>query len=282
MRFFSSLFLTSCLTVLALLANMLPVHAVLVLPEYRPGENQSLRAKPASILINAPARQLFLLDGAKRVLKTYPVAVGRPGFPTPEGQFKVTRLVKHPGFENPYKPSGASRISPGRNNPLGTRWIGFHPVKNGEYGIHGTNRPSSIGRFASHGCVRMYVKDAENLFNHVSFNMPVVVSYDRTLVLTKGDGVFLTIAQDPFGRHKRGTLGEVTHAMAAFYPKAELLAPTIQRGLAQKGATQLKIGTLPDPDEYNKIIETSVQARIPGMNIQTNKATTQARKHTDY
>jgi hypothetical protein len=278
----SPLLLSLTISLLCLCGLIPSAEAVLVLPEHRPGNNQSIKSQPASVLINAPARQLFLLDGAQRVLKTYPVAVGRPGFPTPQGQFKVIRKVMHPGFENPYKAAGASRIAPGSNNPLGTRWIGFHPVARGEYGIHGTNRPGSVGKFASHGCVRMYVKDAEDLFDRVTFGMPVVVSYDRTLVLTQADGVYLTVAPDPFGKSSRGSLGSVKQAIASFYPKAEIVGTVLQQGLASNSTTKLKIGNLPDPDEYNKIIETSVQVRIPGKNISIPKESTETLKHTDY
>ncbi len=263
--------LTSCLTI---------SHAVTVLPEFRPGKNRSTTSGAAKVLINAPSRQLFVLDGAGRVLRNYRVAVGRPGFPTPEGQFKVIRMVKNPGFENPYKPKGASRIAPGNNNPLGTRWIGFHQVGHGEYGIHGTNRPNSIGQFASHGCVRMYVKDAEDLFSRVTFGTPIQVSYDRTLILTKGDGVYLTMAPDPFGKSGRGNLGQVKKAISAFYPKAQIDDPSLMKGIAGGGTTQLRVGTLPDPDEYNKIVQTSVQVRIPGKNIKIDPTTSQQKMGT--
>lgn len=255
-------------------------QAVTVLPEFRPGQNRSTSSGPAKVLINAPSRQLFVLDSAQRVLKTYRVAVGRPGFPTPEGQFKVIRMVKNPGFENPYKPKGASRIAPGSNNPLGTRWIGFHQVGHGEYGIHGTNRPNSIGQFASHGCVRMYVKDAEDLFSRVTFGTPVQVSYDRTLILTKGDGVYLTMAPDPFGKSGKGSLGQVKQAISAFYPKAKIDDPSLMKGIAGGGTTQLRVGTLPDPDEYNKVVETTVQVRIPGKNINITPETSQQKMGT--
>lgn len=138
------------------------------------------------ILINIPSRTLELWKN-NRIVKTYPVGVGRSVFPTPTGNFKVISKIKNPGWENPYKPAGEVRIRPGRGNPLGTRWIGFYKDKrNSEYGMHGTNNPSSVGKFCSHGCVRMHIKQAEDLFNRINFGTPVKVSYYTHKLKLKG------------------------------------------------------------------------------------------------
>jgi L,D-transpeptidase ErfK/SrfK len=125
------------------------------------------------IVIHVPSRTLLLYYGDV-VVKTYPVGVGRADFPTPEGQFRVINKVEDPGWENPFKHSSRkNRVKPGSSSPLGTRWIGFLEANGGEYGIHGTNAPHSVGKFSSHGCVRMYIRDAEALFNQVAVGTPV-------------------------------------------------------------------------------------------------------------
>ena len=135
------------------------------------------QADDYEVLINIPSRTLELRKGG-HIEKTYPVGVGRSNFPTPTGNFKVITKIKNPGWENPYKPAGEVRIKPGRNNPLGTRWIGFYRDKNdNEYGMHGTNNPSSVGKYSSHGCVRMHIKQAEELFDKVEIDTPVKVKY---------------------------------------------------------------------------------------------------------
>jgi len=58
-------------------------------------------------------------------------------------------------------------------NPLGPRALTFSA---GQYAIHGTNRPESIGTFASYGCIRMYTEDILDLFERVSVGTPVAVS----------------------------------------------------------------------------------------------------------
>ena len=64
-------------------------------------------------------------------------------------------------------------IPPGKANPLGTRWIG---LSRKGYGIHGTNNPRSIGRRASHGCIRMRNRDVEELFEMVAVGDRVEIS----------------------------------------------------------------------------------------------------------
>jgi hypothetical protein len=78
---------------------------------------------------------------------------------SPEGDFTVINRLENPTYYRPGKV-----IGPGKENPLGTRWMGLS--KKG-YGIHGTNEPASIGKAASHGCIRMRQRDLEELFTMV-------------------------------------------------------------------------------------------------------------------
>jgi lipoprotein-anchoring transpeptidase ErfK/SrfK len=122
------------------------------------------RARAERIVISIPDRTLTLLVNDEPV-KTYAVAVGKPSTPTPQGEFRiVTRLV------NPTYYGHTAVVAPGRNNPLGTRWMGLSAEG---YGIHGTNMPDSIGKAASHGCIRMRQADLEELFELVGIGTPV-------------------------------------------------------------------------------------------------------------
>ena len=107
------------------------------------------------IVVSIPHRKLVLFEDGK-VQKIYPVAVGAENSPSPTGSFVIkTRLVK-PTYYHPGKV-----IPTGPGNPLGTRWIGLSTKG---YGIHGTNVENSVGKPASHGCIRMHRKDLEQLF----------------------------------------------------------------------------------------------------------------------
>src|SRR3954468_1157532 len=111
------------------------------------------------IVVSLPDKQLALLEDGK-VLKSYKIAVGAEVSRSPEGEFTVINRLENPTYYAPGKV-----IAPGKENPLGTRWMGLS--KKG-FGIHGTNMPSSIGKAASHGCIRMRQRDLEELFKMVS------------------------------------------------------------------------------------------------------------------
>ena len=110
------------------------------------------------LVISIPDRKIALIEDG-RVVKVYPVAVGKAGTPSPHGSFHIASRVQHPTWYQPGKVVG-----PGPANPLGTRWMGLGYKG---YGIHGTNMPLSIGKAASHGCIRMRNRDVEELFNLV-------------------------------------------------------------------------------------------------------------------
>jgi lipoprotein-anchoring transpeptidase ErfK/SrfK len=107
------------------------------------------------IVISVPHRKLVLMENG-RAVKTYSVAVGADVSPSPNGSFHVVNRLTAPTYYHSGKV-----IPPGRSNPLGTRWIGLDRKS---YGIHGTNQPTSIGKAASHGCIRMSRADLEELF----------------------------------------------------------------------------------------------------------------------
>lgn len=130
------------------------------------------------IEINLASRLLTLYQGDVGI-RMYPVAPGKPDSPTPLGRRKVVEMIVNPEWIDPDDPKNP--IPSGPDCPLGYRWIGI----GGNYGIHGTNNPRSIGSYASHGCVRMWEKDVEDLFQHIVMGIPVDILYER-VVLTKG------------------------------------------------------------------------------------------------
>jgi lipoprotein-anchoring transpeptidase ErfK/SrfK len=133
------------------------VLAVLILTAARlqaQNETQSTR----QILVSLPDRKLALIEDGE-VKRVYPVAVGKETTPSPSGRFKVVNRVANPTYYHPGKV-----VEAGPQNPLGNRWIGLSQKG---YGIHGTNEPKSIGKAASHGCIRMAKKDLEELFEIV-------------------------------------------------------------------------------------------------------------------
>jgi L,D-transpeptidase ErfK/SrfK len=138
------------------------------------------------IVVSIPDRKMVILRGA-RVLKVYDVAVGKPSTPSPTGEFRIANRISNPTWIGPDKVVG-----PGKANPLGTRWMGLGYRG---YGIHGTNVPSSVGKAASHGCIRMRQHDIEELFALVDVGTTVELHAERPplvamiFVLTKAVAV---------------------------------------------------------------------------------------------
>ena len=151
------------------LAAVLAIAAVDAYAEERRAERQR-------IVISIPDRKLVLFDG-DQILKVYNVAVGKPSTPTPEGEFQIINHVPNPTYYG----SGVV-IAPGKDNPLGTRWMGLSAKG---YGIHGTNVPSSIGKAASHGCIRMRQQDLEELFELVHVGASVELRGERPALLAQ-------------------------------------------------------------------------------------------------
>jgi len=116
------------------------------------------------VVVSIPDRKIALIEDG-RVVKVYPVAIGKSSTPSPHGSFHIASRVQHPTWYQPGKVVG-----PGPANPLGTRWMGLGYKG---YGIHGTNVPISIGKAASHGCIRMRNRDVEELFALVQVGDPV-------------------------------------------------------------------------------------------------------------
>lgn len=125
------------------------------------------------LIVNIAARQVVLVEDGK-VVKMYPVAVGKHSTPSPSGNFHIASHVANPTYSHDGKVVG-----PGPSNPVGTRWMGLG-FKG--YGIHGTNHPESIGHASSHGCIRMRNHDVEELFELVRVGDEVELIADEPVL----------------------------------------------------------------------------------------------------
>jgi lipoprotein-anchoring transpeptidase ErfK/SrfK len=136
------------------------------------GLAQEKASRPARrIVISIPDRKLALME-EDRVVRVFDTAVGAPKSPSPTGSYTIVNSITDPTWYHKGK-----IVGPGKCNPLGTRWLGLSAKG---YGIHGTNVPSSIGRNASHGCIRMRNRDVEELFPMVAVGDRVELHGERT------------------------------------------------------------------------------------------------------
>jgi lipoprotein-anchoring transpeptidase ErfK/SrfK len=123
-------------------------------------ETQKNEAAPGAVgvKIDTKTNMLGVFEGDK-IIAAYPVTVGSAQTESPIGEWKVRRITKMPTFrydkqmlEHGERSSNFHLLPPGPRNPVGVMWIALN--KKG-IAIHGTNEPDSIGRSASHGCVRL-------------------------------------------------------------------------------------------------------------------------------
>jgi lipoprotein-anchoring transpeptidase ErfK/SrfK len=128
-----------------------------------------------SIVVDISENHLYLYDGLK-VVADYPVATAAAGYTTPVGTWEVVDKRENPTWYNPAPDTwGADLppvIAPGPGNPLGTRAIYLNAPG---IRIHGTYSSSSIGTYASHGCIRMYIADSEALYAQVDMGARVII-----------------------------------------------------------------------------------------------------------
>jgi lipoprotein-anchoring transpeptidase ErfK/SrfK len=132
---------------------------------------QSPVTEVVSLVLKLKEKRVYVYRGDK-LLKRYPVAIGKKGWETPTGEWQVMEKIKNPAWTS-FK---TGEVFPaGVENPLGSRWIGFWTDGQDVIGFHGTPDIKSIGTAASHGCVRMRNRDVKAMFPLVKVGTTVKV-----------------------------------------------------------------------------------------------------------
>lgn len=132
---------------------------------------------PGTIVVKTKERRLYYVIGDGHAVR-YPVGVGKPGKQW-AGTTRIDGKYRQPAWsppadvkrDNPSIPDVIAGGSP--SNPMG---VAAMTLAGGEYAIHGTNRPNSVGGYVSYGCVRMFNEDISDLFERVSVGTPVVMT----------------------------------------------------------------------------------------------------------
>lgn len=146
------------------------------------------------IVINLSELRLFYFPDAQHVM-TFPIAIGRKDWETQQGTTKIVMKRKHPTWtppesireENPELPDV---IPAGIDNPLGEYAMSLGWPN---YVIHGTNKPYSVGKRASHGCIRLYPEDIKKLFESVKLGTKVNVIDTSYKLGWHDDNLFLEV-----------------------------------------------------------------------------------------
>jgi L,D-transpeptidase ErfK/SrfK len=170
----------------------LTIPALFILPD----------APPRGIVVNLAERRLyyFLPGGGpgEHKVQTYPIGIGVIGAMTPLGTSRVVRKEPNPTWVPPAsiraeEPDLPAAIGPGPDNPLGAFALRLGWPN---YLIHGTNKPDGVGRSVSHGCIRLYPEDIEELFHLVAVGTPVRVVSQPAAAAWIGIGLYVSVHPD--------------------------------------------------------------------------------------
>ena len=218
----------------------------------RPGQHllvHNLHIVPASlddgILVNLPQGMLFNFSQGTLV-SAYPVGLGKPSWPTPQGDFRiVNRQANKPwlvpkSIQEEMRLEGKvvqEEVPPGPDNPLGKHWLGLSLWG---YGIHGTIAPASVYHFQSHGCIRLHPDDIAELFDQVRVGTPGRLIYQPVLLAVIEDGrILLEVHRDIYkkGIDPAQTVRDLAEAnglsQAIDWPKVDAVIAA-QDGLARE------------------------------------------------
>jgi L,D-transpeptidase ErfK/SrfK len=154
------------------------------------------------LVINLPELLMYhFKDGV--YLRRYSLAIGKPSWPTPTGNYKIIEKRRNPVWNVPesiqeeMEDEGlevVEKVPPGPKNPLGKFFMGTSAEG---VGIHATNRPWSVGYYVSHGCIRMLPEEISQLFPKIAVGTPVKIIYRPVkLALTPEGRIYLEAHPD--------------------------------------------------------------------------------------
>lgn len=169
--------------------NQLRIGDTVRVPNVVPFHIESLRpngylipANPANqqrrVFVNLKERMVEVYD-RQNMIAAFPITPGSSSIPAPRGNWKIVVMASMPFFRHDEKmlnegvrSENFHHLPPGPNSPVGVMWMGLN--RRG-IGLHGTNNPDTIGRAASHGCIRLANWDAVQLSRLVSVGTPIII-----------------------------------------------------------------------------------------------------------
>lgn len=223
----------------------------------------------SGVVLNLPEAQVYYVENGELV-KEYPVAVSAPDSPTWIGSTRVVAKQKNPTWHVPKsiqaEMARAGRrvktsVPPGPWNPLGSRWIGFW---DGSFGFHGTNTPTSIKQYASHGCVRFLAHDIQDLYERVAVGTSVHVVYQPVMLAADRETIWMSAYPDIY--RKRFDYRAAVRQLASWAGVEDRINwKAVAKAAREQDGMLVDIGLVPsgtpvfsppDPKTYRKLTPT--------------------------
>jgi L,D-transpeptidase ErfK/SrfK len=200
------------------------------------------------LVVNVPEMQLydFTRAGEPEVLA---VAIGDEMDPSLVGEFRVGRKREKPAWHVPKsilaeRPDLPPVVPPGPDNPLGDHWL---TIGSTSYGIHGTNNRWSIGREATHGCLRLYNDDVARLYARTPEGTPLRLVYQTVKLGRRGGEIFVEAHPDRYGRDPE-RLPNAVARLAALGLLASVDLGALRRAVDEARGEPIAIGRFGPPE----------------------------------
>jgi len=203
-------------------------------------------ADEEGLVVNIPEMRLFdfTVKGGPEV---FSLAIGDQADPSILGEFRVGKKRKDPTWHVPEsiraeKPELPAEVPPGPDNPLGSRWI---TIGRTSYGIHGTNVRWSIGREATHGCLRLYEDEIRRLYDRVREGTRLEIVYQPTKWGSDGQRIYFEAHPDLYRlQSDRLAVLELPRALGLL---GAIDVDLVWRTLDEARGIPVVVGTLPPP-----------------------------------
>jgi L,D-transpeptidase ErfK/SrfK len=195
------------------------------------------RRRPDDVVIDLATRTLFWFQ--KGTLRArFPVGIGRVDWATPVGHYRIVGRREDPVWHVPdsiqaemraHGDKVVARVEPGPDNPLGKYLLQLSVPG---YALHGTNAPGSVGKYATHGCLRLRNEDVEQLYRDAPNGTRVDVIYEPVKIARQGDTVLLEVHPDlrrTGAADLPAVLAQLANARIADLVDAERVADVVTR-----------------------------------------------------
>ena len=212
-----------------------------------PTEHVLPDAPRTGLVINIPEMQLYDYTTGPEP-EVFAIAIGDEMDPSLLGQYRIGNKRERPAWNVPEsirakKPDLPAVVPPGPDNPLGDHWMTIGATS---YGIHGTNNPWSIGREATHGCIRLYNDEIARLFVRTAPRTPVRLVYQTVKLGRRGSVLYLEAHPDVY-RREPGRSERVGAVFQRLFDLglAEFVDPVlVRRAMEAESGAPVPIGSL--------------------------------------
>lgn len=202
--------------------------------------------EPRDLVINVPEMRLY--DFRTDPPEVFAAAIGDMADPSLLGEFRIGAKREDPDWHVPAsiraeKPELPAVVPAGPDNPLGSRWM---TIGRTSYGIHGTNVRWSIGRMATHGCIRLYEDEIQRLYARTPSGTRIRLVYEPFKWGVEGDAIFLEAHPDLYGL-RPDRLAEALRVPRALGLLGRLDLDATWRAVEELRGVPVQVGRLPEP-----------------------------------